>query len=418
MGYAPLLMLLLVTQLTRAPHPLANPVECQASQYLDEHGQCAPCRACGPGLELSKECGYSEGGDSQCLPCRPRRFKDSWGHQGCKPCLSCSLINRIQKAPCTATSNTACGGCFPGFYSKTQIGGLQDLECVPCTKQTPPSEPQCLSRISQKVENPARPPLDSSPLVVLTSGALVIVVLVSFLSLLYCQQFWKHQCQRVFLRRRDFSTQSVTFQASPGPEQLLDPCCLGIKRLSPAQEPLEGPAAAAQFFSEGEVLRFHLPSQQANWDFSKLITAGPKALQAGSPREPRPLLRNSGCSDCSTRASSFTELQPDSARDTDDPEPLSSCATEMQHQWPHAPVECTELDLRNFSAQAKQLHREDAKERDVRVSLRGGTEPVPASCVGQASQARLTSGSPHSSCSSFRNPVAECGEQLCDDGRG
>ncbi|KAH0630880.1 hypothetical protein JD844_004197 [Phrynosoma platyrhinos] len=63
---------------------------------------------------LSQECGYGEGSKAQCLPCQPRRFKDGWGHHGCKPCASCSLINRFEKSNCTATSNAVCGECFPG----------------------------------------------------------------------------------------------------------------------------------------------------------------------------------------------------------------------------------------------------------------------------------------------------------------
>ncbi|XP_015280613.1 PREDICTED: tumor necrosis factor receptor superfamily member 27-like, partial [Gekko japonicus] len=375
-GAALLLLLMLATE---APHPFANPVECQASEYLDEHGKCAPCRECGPGLQLSKECGYGEGGDSQCAPCHPRRFKDSWGHHGCKPCLSCSLINRIQQSPCTATSDAACGECFPGFYSKTQIGGLQDLECIPCTKQTPPSEPQCRSRVSpEKVENPAGATLDTA-LAVLTSSALVIIVLVSVLSLLCCQRFWKSQCQRVLLQRQDFSGQRGMSQASAGParfshhERLPDPCCLSAKSVTPRHGSLEGPAEAVRFFSGGEGLRVHLPTQQADWDFSKRITASPKAPQARSPLDTRPLLRDSRCSNGSAGGSSFTELRQDSARDPDDPAPLSSCATEMQHPWPHSPVECTELDLQDFSTRAGLLHR-DAAER----TLRGRTELAPA----------------------------------------
>ncbi|KAL8181300.1 UNVERIFIED_CONTAM: hypothetical protein K2H54_053290 [Gekko kuhli] len=361
MGAALLLMLVLATE---APHPLANPVECQASEYLDEHGKCAPCRECGPGLELSKECGYGEGGDSQCVPCHPRRFKASWGHHGCKPCLSCSLINRIHQSPCTATSDAACGECIPGFYSKTQIGGLQDLECVPCTEQTPPSEPQCRPRVSpEKVGNPAGTTLNTA-LAVLTSSALVIIVLVSLLSLLYCQRFWKSQCQR-------------------------------------------GPLEAIRSFSEGEGLGVHLPTQQADWDFSKLITASPKA-----PLETRPLLRDSGCSDSSAGGSSFPELRQDSSRDPDDPAPLSSCASETQHPWPHIPVECTELDLQDFSPRAEGLPRAAAERRGACGAPRGRTELAPACRGDPAAEAGLTSGSHHSSCSSFRSPTAERGEQL------
>ncbi|XP_077163791.1 tumor necrosis factor receptor superfamily member 27 isoform X2 [Paroedura picta] len=382
-GAALLFALMLATE---AAHPLANPVECQASEYLDDRGKCAPCRECGPGLELSKECGYGEGGDSQCVLCRPRRFKENWGHHGCKPCLSCTLINRIQKSQCTASLNAVCGACFPGFYSKTQIGGLQDLECVPCTEQTPPSEPQCRPRVTlEKAGNPAGLTLDKA-LVVFTSSALLIILLVSLLSLLYCQRFWKSQCQRGLLRREDFSGQRVTFQASAGPaeffhhEQLPNPSCLTVKSASPCHGSLEGNG-----------LRFPLPARQADWGFPQRLTASPKV----SPLE----TRNSGCSDSPAGGSSCK------ARDSAHPAPLSSCATERKHPWPHAPVECTELDLQDFSTQDELRRRGDAEERNAR-----GTPEV-------AAEARLTSGSHHSSCSSFRSPTAESGEQRSEDAR-
>ncbi|XP_009695367.1 PREDICTED: tumor necrosis factor receptor superfamily member 27, partial [Cariama cristata] len=117
-------------------------MNCQESEYLDEHGKCIPCRKCMPGQELSKDCGDGGGGDAQCIACPPRKFKDSWGHHGCKPCLSCTLINRIQKSNCTATTNAVCGECLPGFYRKARISGQLDWECIPCTKQTPSSESQ------------------------------------------------------------------------------------------------------------------------------------------------------------------------------------------------------------------------------------------------------------------------------------
>lgn len=38
----------------QAPGPSLAPMLCQESEYLDEHGKCAPCRNCMPGQELSK----------------------------------------------------------------------------------------------------------------------------------------------------------------------------------------------------------------------------------------------------------------------------------------------------------------------------------------------------------------------------
>ncbi|XP_062998164.1 tumor necrosis factor receptor superfamily member 27 [Elgaria multicarinata webbii] len=383
-------------------------MECRESEYLDDRGKCNPCKECGPGLELSKECGYGEGGNVQCTPCHPRRFKDTWGHHGCKPCLSCRLINRLQKSYCSATSDAACGECLPGFYSKTQIGGFQDLECVPCTKQTPSSELQCRSRVSLvKVESPTAPGQDLA-LMVLTGSALVIVVLVLLtVSFLYCQRFWKSQCQQVFLRSQNFSGQRVAFQASAVPASF--PCreplsskCLSTKSFSP----LEGPVEAVQFVSETEVPGCRLPGPQPNLGLSKMATISPKAPLARSRLETQPLIRNSGCSDCSVGGSPFPELWQDSDGDPDGPAPLPSCATELQQRWPHAPVECTELDLQKFSTQVEYMAtngKEGAGNRAEQAAFRGSP---------QLTQARLTLESGQAAFSSFRIPTVESGEPL------
>lgn len=77
--------------------------------------EAAPRRSHAPNLvRVLQDCGDGSGGDAQCVACPPRKFKDSWGHHGCKPCLSCSLINRVQKSNCTATTNAICGECLPG----------------------------------------------------------------------------------------------------------------------------------------------------------------------------------------------------------------------------------------------------------------------------------------------------------------
>ncbi|NXY51025.1 TNR27 factor, partial [Ceuthmochares aereus] len=278
---------------------------CQENEYLDEHGKCTPCRKCLPGQELSKDCGDGSGGDAQCVPCPPRKFKDSLGHHGCKPCLFCTLINRIQKSNCTATTNAVCGECLPGFYRKARISGQLDWECIPCTKQTPSSEPQCRSRINLvKVAVPTVPPQDTA-LLALTSSALVIIVLVLLaLSIIYCKRFWKSQCQRV-----------------------------------------------VQFSSDGEVVGLQLPSLQLEPDLPPAVAAS-KAQLGRSLLESQPLIRASG-RDCLAGVlppSDPRQGQPGTAEAL---APLSSCASEMQHKWPHAPVECTELDLQKFSTQAE-----------------------------------------------------------------
>ncbi|KFP06561.1 Tumor necrosis factor receptor superfamily member 27, partial [Calypte anna] len=221
---------------------------CQESEYLDEHGKCTPCRNCMPGQELSKDCGDGSGGDAQCIACPPRKFKDSWGHHGCKPCLSCTLINRLQKSNCTATTNAVCGECLPGFYRKARISGQLDWECIPCTKQTPTSEPQCRSRVNLvKVAVPTVPPQDTA-LLALTSSALVIIVLVLLaLSIIYCKRFWKSQCQR-----------------------------------------------------DGEAVGLQLPSLQPDMDVPPAVAVGTasKAHLGRSLLESQPLIRASGRGDC------------------------------------------------------------------------------------------------------------------------
>nr|XP_020640069.1 tumor necrosis factor receptor superfamily member 27 isoform X2 [Pogona vitticeps] len=367
-------LMLLLTVVTEVPQLLANPTDCRENEYLDEHGQCQPCKECGPGLELSKECGYGEGSQAQCVPCHPRRFKAQWGHHGCKPCLWCALINRTQKSNCTATTDAACGECLPGFYSKTQIRGLQDLECVPCTKQTPSSELQCRSKMRLvKVESPPAPATDL-PLGVLTSSALVILALVLLtVSVLYCQRFWKDHGQR------DYNE-------------------------------------AVQYTPNAEVSGLPLPCHRPDVEFSNLITLGSTAPLAGNLTEAQPLIRDSGCSDCSAGGSSLAESRQDPAGDPGSPAPLSSCATERQHRWPHTPVECTELDLQTFSTQTEFVDtgRNGFAQRQLR-----GEEVVasagPACSVFSTGQEKLPPASAQEPFLSFRNPAVESGEQLGED---
>ncbi|XP_078259199.1 tumor necrosis factor receptor superfamily member 19 isoform X3 [Rhinoraja longicauda] len=121
--------------------------DCQEQEYRDKAGNCAACKQCGPGQELSKECGFGYGDDGQCVTCRPSRFKEDWGFQKCKPCSDCALVNRVQKANCTATGNAVCGDCLSGFYRKTKLGGFQEMECIPCGEAPPPYEPHWSMRL-------------------------------------------------------------------------------------------------------------------------------------------------------------------------------------------------------------------------------------------------------------------------------
>lgn len=160
-----------------------------------------------------------------------------------------------------------------------------------------------------------------------------------------------------------------------------------------------GPAEAVQFVSGGEVSGFHLPCQQPGPDSSK-------ALLARGFLETQPVLRNSGCSDCAAGVSFFPEISWDSEGPTDGAAPSASCATDLQHGWPHAPVECTELDLHNFST-PDEVKQDAGNSTSQRVGSRAS-----ANGIGTITQASLPWESIQVSCPSFQTPTAESEEQL------
>ncbi|KAM7045846.1 tumor necrosis factor receptor superfamily member 27 [Molossus nigricans] len=266
-------------------------MDCQENEYWDQWGRCVTCQLCGPGQELSKDCGYGEGGDAYCTACPPRRYKSSWGHHRCQICITCAVINRVQKANCTATSNAVCGDCLPRFYQKTRIGGLQDQECIPCTKQTPTSEVQCAFQLSLvKADVPTVPPQEAT-LVVLVSSLLVVFTL-AFLGLffLYCKQFFNRHCQRggsLQFEADEAAEEESLFPMPPGQETSPEsPLSENIFETQPLNPILDDDSSSTRGF----------PTQE-----------------------------------------SFT---------------MASCASESHSQWVHTPIECTELDLQKFSSSA------------------------------------------------------------------
>ncbi|XP_032186677.1 tumor necrosis factor receptor superfamily member 27 isoform X2 [Mustela erminea] len=266
-------------------------MDCQENEYWDQWGQCVTCQLCGPGQELSKDCGYGGGGDAYCIACPSRRFKNSWGHHRCQACITCAVINRIQKTNCTATSNAVCGDCLPRFYRKTCIGGLQDQECIPCTKQTPTSEVQCAFQLSLvKADIPTVPPQEAT-LVALMSSLLVVFSL-AFLGLFffYCKQFFNRHCQHG-------KGGSLQFEAVEAAEEE------SLFTMPPGQE------------------------------------TSPESPLSESICETQPLnpILDDDCSSiCGfPTQESFT---------------MASCASESHSHWVHTPIKCTELDLQKFSS--------------------------------------------------------------------
>ncbi|XP_072899833.1 tumor necrosis factor receptor superfamily member 19-like isoform X5 [Hemitrygon akajei] len=223
--------------------------DCQEQEYRDEAGNCVACKQCGPGQELSKECGFGYGDDGQCVTCRPSRFKEDWGFQKCKPCSDCALVNRIQKANCTATSNAVCGECLTGFYRKTKLGGFQEMECIPCGEPPPPYEPHCSARVNLvKISSTSSSPRDTALAAVICSALAMVLLALLILCIIYCKkQFmeknpnWSMRLQDAQFNRAELSSldrQRINLspqracaycQQSPaqscGPVHLVPACC-------------------------------------------------------------------------------------------------------------------------------------------------------------------------------------------------
>nr|XP_056714533.1 tumor necrosis factor receptor superfamily member 19 [Euleptes europaea] len=178
--------------------------DCREQEFRDHDGNCVLCKQCGPGMELSKECGFGYGEDAQCMTCRPNRFKEDWGYQKCKTCLDCALVNRFQKANCSATSNAVCGDCLPGFYRKTKLGGFQDMECVPCGDPPPPYEPHCTTKVNLiKIPSTASSPRDTALAAVICSALATVLLALLILCVIYCKRQFMEKKPNWSVRSQD-----------------------------------------------------------------------------------------------------------------------------------------------------------------------------------------------------------------------
>lgn len=152
-----------------------------------------------------------------------------------------------------------------------------------------------------------------------------------------------------------------------------------LKFTDPCWFLVPGPVEAVQFISDGEAVGLQLPSLQPEMDLPPAIavSTATKAQLGRSLLESQPLIRASGHSDCLDGV-----LPPPTPRQgrpgtVEALAPLSSCASEMQHKWPHAPVECTELDLQKFSSQAEFVGSERLEDAASRAMKR-----IPAESTG------------------------------------
>ncbi|XP_021474052.2 tumor necrosis factor receptor superfamily member 27 isoform X2 [Oncorhynchus mykiss] len=191
-------------------------MDCSQTQYYLS-GDCHPCLQCGPGQELSEDCGYGSGWSASCIPCSVKTYKEGWGYHNCKFCQSCKRINRHQKSLCTSKSNAICGECLPGFYSKTRMDGLQELECMPCGPSST-TEQQC-SRSRRvdvgKVWSPEGPAQNAA---VITTISFALVTMTIFLSAALFIYFRRTLLKKIFkgcLAPQSTSQSDMECAASP-----------------------------------------------------------------------------------------------------------------------------------------------------------------------------------------------------------
>ncbi|XP_004854906.1 tumor necrosis factor receptor superfamily member 19 [Heterocephalus glaber] len=216
--------------------------DCRQQEFKDGAGNCILCKPCGPGMELSKECGFGYGEDAQCVTCRPHRFKEDWGFQKCKACLDCALLNRFQKANCSVTSDAVCGDCLPGFYRKTKLVGFQDMECVPCGDPPPPYEPHCTSKVNLvKIASTASSPRDTALAAVICSALATVLLALLILCVIYCKRQFMEKKPSWSLRSQDIQYNGSELSCFDRPhlsEYAHRACCQCYQDLAQAYGPV------------------------------------------------------------------------------------------------------------------------------------------------------------------------------------
>ncbi|KAG9338233.1 hypothetical protein JZ751_026986 [Albula glossodonta] len=325
-------------------------MECSQNQYYYK-GECHNCQQCGPGQELSEDCGYGSGVEAYCTSCNAKSYKEDWGHHSCRLCQSCRRVNRHQRVPCTSKSNAVCGECLPGFYSKTRIDGLRDLECMPCGPSSV-NEHQCTRDRGEGVEevwSTHDPPPETAAAATVICGTLLVgMIAVSVFLLLYC----RHTSLRKMFqgcagskngshsednRAADTAGNTETVVLNLEKDVQLTSLCEGSAIVDPPSS-----------------LKSHL--NVCTFSGFPTATSEPQASYPSSSSETQPLMRNSTCSSCSLGGVSQRSSSSASSECPADPslslydEANLYCASDHQETCQHTPVECTELDLQDSIA--------------------------------------------------------------------
>ncbi|KAJ8401793.1 hypothetical protein AAFF_G00377640 [Aldrovandia affinis] len=321
-------------------------MDCSVNQYYYK-GECHICRQCGPGQELSEECGYGSGADAYCTSCNVRSYKEDWGHQSCLLCQSCKRVNRHQKVPCTTNSNAVCGECLPGFYSKTRIDGLRDLECMACGPSSA-SDRQCTRSRTEgvvKVWSSQAPPQDAAAATAICGALVAVAITVSLLLFVYCR---RTLLMKMFegcagLKNGGRSEHDQATVSTGNRETVV----LNLEK-EVKTSPCEGSAVVDSPASLKSCLN------ACAFPASTVITTSelpPNSRYPSGSSETQPLMRSSTCSNCSLGC--VSQMSSSSTNSGDylvepPPTPFDDavyCASDQQERRQHAPVECTELDI-------------------------------------------------------------------------
>ncbi|XP_063955794.1 uncharacterized protein LOC129262485 [Lytechinus pictus] len=114
--------------------------------FLDYDGLCKACLTCQPGEQLNKVCGRGKNGDAYCRPCPEGTFSED-GLQRCSPCRIC--VNTVA-TECTASRDTQCGECLPGYYQDADgyfpDSGACPNKCPECPNHIPQCQAWCESK--------------------------------------------------------------------------------------------------------------------------------------------------------------------------------------------------------------------------------------------------------------------------------
>ncbi|KAG7484250.1 hypothetical protein MATL_G00047440 [Megalops atlanticus] len=318
-------------------------MDCSEKEYYYK-GECHICQQCGPGQELSEECGYGSGAHAYCTSCNVRFYKEDWGHHNCKLCQSCKRVNRHELFPCTTRSNAVCGECLPGFYSKTRIDGLQDAECMPCVPSSG-SERQCSRSRGvgvEKVWSSQAPPPQAAVAAAICGALVTVAVALSVLLFVYCR------CTsfRKLFKGRDRSQSGSRSEYNQAITGNVETLILNLEKEVQVSVPCKGSAAEDSPASLRSCLK------ACAFPGPPVTASDHQPRYPSSLSETQPLMGSSTCSNCSLGCVSQKSSGSTNSREylMEPPRALFDeanlyCASDQQERRRHAPVECTELDF-------------------------------------------------------------------------